>query len=87
MHPWMQQRLIQMMRDHSKSNHTVFILASHSSTVLNATTPDEVIVVSSTDGGTKIAEIKDKEAIEQTLAKSNFRLGDYWVSGALGGVP
>jgi predicted ATPase len=87
LHPWMQQRLIQMMRDHSKSNHTVFILASHSSTVLNATDPDEVIVVSSTDDGTKIAEIEDKEAIEQTLAKSNFRLGDYWVSGALGGVP
>jgi predicted ATPase len=87
LHPWMQQRLIQMMRDHSKSNHTVFILASHSSTVLNATTPDEVMVVSSTDDGTKIAEIEDKKAIEQTLAKSNFRLGDYWVSGALGGVP
>jgi predicted ATPase len=87
LHPWMQQRLIQMMRDHSKSNHTVFILASHSSTVLNATAPDEVIVVSSTDDGTKIAEIEDKEAIEKTLAKSNFRLGDYWVSGALGGVP
>jgi predicted ATPase len=87
LHPWMQQRLIQMMREHSKSNHTVFILASHSSTVLNATTPDEVMVVSSTDDGTKIAEIEDKEALEQTLAKSNFHLGDYWVSGALGGVP
>ena len=87
LHPWMQQRLIQMMRDHAKSNHTVFILASHSSTVLNATTPDEVMVVSSTDDGTKIVEIEDKEAIEQALTKSNFRLGDYWVSGAFGGVP
>jgi predicted ATPase len=87
LHPWMQQRLIQMMREHAKSNHTIFILASHSSTILNAATPEEVIVVCSTDQGTQISEIEDKAAIEQVLAKSDFRLGDFWVSGAIGGVP
>jgi hypothetical protein len=87
LHPWMQQRLVEMMRERSRLSETIFLLASHSSTVLNSAFPDEVLVVASTNEGTKISEIEDKKEIEQVLAKSNFRLGDYWVSGALGGVP
>lgn len=87
LHPWMQQRLIDMMRQHAEQNDTVFILSSHSSTVLNSTVPAEVLVVNSTTEGTEISQIKNREEIEQALKRSQFRLGDFWVSGALEGVP
>ncbi|MGD0352358.1 MAG: AAA family ATPase [Dehalococcoidia bacterium] len=87
LHPWMQQRLISMMREHAKINNAIFVLASHSSTVLNSAFAEEVLIVSQTKDGTKINEIADKEEIERVLLESDFRLGDFWVSGALGGVP
>lgn len=87
LHPWMQQRLIEIMREQAKTNDTIFVLASHSTTILNAATPDEVLIVRSTDEGTKLSEIEDRKEIERVLRESDFRLGDLWVSGAFGGVP
>lgn len=87
LHPWMQQRLIEIMREHAKINDTIFLLSTHSTTVLNSALPEEVFVVSATDKGTRISKIEKKEEIEEALEESGFRLGDYWISGAIGGVP
>lgn len=87
LHPWMQQRLISMMRDEAKRSGTIFILASHSSTILNAAKPDEVLVVKHSGKETQLSEIGDRTEIERVLADSDFRLGDLWVSGAIGGMP
>lgn len=87
LHPWMQQRLIEIMREHAKLNDTIFILSTHSTTILNSVLPKEVHVVEATEDGTRISKIALKSEIEKTLEKSGFRLGDYWVSGAIGGVP
>ena len=34
-----------------------------------------------------MSEIADKAEVEKVLAESDFRLGDLWVSGAIGGMP
>ena len=87
LHPWMQQRLIEIMRENSEKSDIIFLLASHSTTILNSANPEEILVVRSTNEGTKINEIEDKEEIKLALMESEFRLGDLWVSGAIGGVP
>lgn len=87
LHPWMQQRLIEIMRQQSKQHETIFLLSSHSATVLNAAYPEELLLVKQSDKGTELSEMTDIESIRQVLAASDFHLGDLWVSGAIGGVP
>jgi len=87
LHPWMQQRLIAIMREQAKKNNTVFFLSSHSSTIVNAAYPEEILIVKHGDKGTEIAEMHDIETVRTALAESDFHLGDLWVSGAIGGVP
>jgi len=87
LHPWMQQRLIAIMREQAKKNKTIFFLSSHSSTIVNAAYPEEILIVKHGDQGTEIAEMHDIEAVRTVLAESDFHLGDLWVSGAIGGIP
>lgn len=87
LHPWMQQRMISIMRRDSRQSGTIFVLTSHSSTILNAAKPVEVLVVRHSGKGTEVSEIAERKEIERVLAESDFRLGDLWVSGAIGGIP
>jgi len=87
LHPWMQQRLIEIMREQAKQNETIFLLSSHSATILNAALPEEILLVKQSDGGTVLSAMGNIEDIRKVLAESDFHLGDLWVSGAIGGVP
>ena len=87
LHPWMQQKLIRIMSEESKRSGTIFILASHSITILNTAKPEEVLIVKQSKKGTELSEIGDRKEIEKVLTESDFRLGDLWVSGAIGGMP
>lgn len=87
LHPWMQQKLITIMRDQASKNKTIFILTSHSATVLNAADIEEILLVKSARTGTVISPVQSREQIRRVLSESNFGLGDLWVSGAIGGVP
>jgi predicted ATPase len=87
LHPWMQQRLIAIMRAQAKSDRTVFFLSTHSATVLNGAYPDEILVVRHGEEGTEISEMHDIAQVKTVLSESDFHLGDLWVSGAIGGVP
>jgi len=87
LHPWMQQRLIQLMREQAINNQTIFLLTSHSTTVLNSAQPGEVVIVKSTATGTKATSIQPDGDLTALLKSTDFGLGDLWVSGALGAVP
>lgn len=87
LHPWMQQRLISIMRNQAEKNKTIFLLASHSATILNAATPEEILIVKQGRRGTEVSAMGDLESIKRVLTESEFHLGDLWVSGAIGGVP
>jgi uncharacterized SAM-dependent methyltransferase len=83
----MQQRLISIMREQATRNGTIFLLASHSATVLNAALPEEILIVRQSNRGTEVSAVGDLQSIKRVLAESDFHLGDLWVSGLLGGVP
>ena len=87
LHPWMQQRLITIMRGQAKQNETIFLLSSHSATILNAANAEEILIVRQSGRGTEISELSDVDTIQEALSESDFHLGDLWVSGAIGGVP
>ncbi|MCK4857782.1 MAG: AAA family ATPase [candidate division Zixibacteria bacterium] len=87
LHPWMQQRLVATMREQAQGSDTIFLLTSHSQTILNATEPREMLVVTPSAKGTRVQQIPNRDEIEKILAESEFRLGDLWVSGAISGVP
>jgi predicted ATPase len=88
LHPWMQQRLVEIMRARAEENGSMFLITSHSTTVLNAVKPDEVLIVTQSDReGTCVTEIECRDEIEAALKETNFGLGDLWVSGAIKGVP
>jgi hypothetical protein len=87
LHPWMQQRLIAIMREQAKGNGTIFFVSSHSATILNGAHPEEILVVTNGPSGTELNAIEDLEEVRDVLRKSDFHLGDLWVSGTIGGVP
>lgn len=75
------------MRQQAVENGTIFFITSHSTTVLNAATAEETLIVTTGDKGTQIDRIRERREIEDILADSHFGLGDLWVSGAIDGVP
>lgn len=87
LHPWMQQKLVATMRRQSEENKTIFLITTHSTTILNSAFPNEINVISHTDEGTKVKGLKNIEEIEEFIQSSDFNLGDLWVSGAISGVP
>ena len=87
LHPWMQQKLITTMRQQAKENNTIFLLTTHSTTILNTAYAEEVSVISYSEEGSKIKGLKNIDEIKKFLSSSEFNLGDLWVSGAISGVP
>jgi predicted ATPase len=88
LHPWMQQKLISNMREQAQEKEIIYLLTSHSATILNAVEPQELMVVTSSyEEGTTVDGLSDRDEIENLLESSNFRLGDLWVSGVIAGVP
>lgn len=87
LHPWMQQKLIQIMRDQSRENGAIYVLTTHSTTLLNSAYPEEVITVEQRSKGTEVQRINSGKDIDDFLRSSNFGLGDLWVAGGIGAVP
>lgn len=87
LHPWMQQKLIHLMRKQARSTQTIFLLTTHSTAILNTAKPHEVVVVKATTNGTTANSMHAHEDLQSLLTESNFGLGDLWVSGGLGAVP
>ena len=87
LHPWMQQRLIAIMREQAKANNTIFFVSSHSATILNGVHPEEILIVRNGPNGTELSAIQNLDEVREALRQSDFHLGDLWVSGAIGGVP
>ena len=87
LHPWMQQQLIRIMRKQAADVGTMFLITTHSATILNAAVPEEITVVGSEKSGTQTSRLEYRDDIQSVLDQSDFGLGDLWVSGAIGGIP
>lgn len=86
MHPWMQQRFVSLANAQTRQSSGSIILSTHSVTVLNALSVDQLQVVYQMDGKTHIEPIDNGGELEELLSRSSFGLGDMWVSGEFGGV-
>ncbi|MCS3809664.1 ATP-binding protein [Xanthomonas sp. 4461] len=86
MHPWMQQRFVSILREQGKKLNTAVIMTTHSATILNALMVSELLLVRHEGGATSVQNVEDVDQVQAVLNKTNFGLGDMWVSGAIGAV-
>jgi predicted ATPase len=86
LHPWLQQYLVEIMREQATQDR-VFVITSHSSTILNASLPEEVLLVTPGREGTEVSRLLDQSEVSRILNETGFGIGDLWVSGAISGVP
>lgn len=85
LHPWASEPLIRHMRELINQNDLQVILTTHSKHILEAVSPDEVLVASrSSERGTFYSSIKDLFPDRQLLTGE---VGEMWVRGLLGGHP
>ncbi len=76
-HPHIIEHLIDIMN----KSQTQVIISTHSPTFLNHVKPEDLIIVSKTDGKTHCSRLSNPEKYR------DVPLGELWYSGELGGVP
>ncbi len=88
-HALMQMEIIKLMREVSRgvgtSNYFV-LMTTHSETLLNAASPEEIIVVRMENGGTRVRRPEDTHAVRAEINESGFGLGYMYLSGILDNV-
>ncbi len=70
-----------------KRSEAQIILSTHSPYLINLIEPEDVIVVEKEGNETKVSRIKDPKELKARLADLELGLGEYYYSGALGGIP
>ena len=85
LHPWACQLLIEFFRDFFTKG--VCILTTHSETILNTVSPQEIIIVENKEGITESKRITQKRELVAAIRNSGFGCGYHYVSGSLGGTP
>lgn len=84
LHPHALDRLVDRIRD--ASTRTQLILATHSPALVNRFDPSELIIVErDNETGASRAFRPDEKEICELQAKTDYRLGELWFSGLLGG--
>jgi len=83
-HPHLMEFLVDVLKKSGKQ----IVLATHSPLLVDHVEPEDVIVVEKDpEKGTVARRIEDPGALREKLNELGVGLGDYWGSGALGGVP
>jgi len=86
LHPYALDVLVDRMRD--ASSRTQVIVASHSPTLVNRLQADEIIICDrDPETGESIIPATDADDLAEVLERSDWKAGELWFSGALGGVP
>lgn len=84
LHPQALELLVQRLRE--ASERTQLIIATHSPTLADRLTPDEMIICERRmDGSSAIPAISSSQIRNIVAASGNQPLGELWFSGALGG--
>lgn len=82
LHPLMQSEILKVMRD-SVCGERFILLSTHSETLLNNATPEEVIVVAFRDGRTIANRPSNGPELSREIRETGFGLGYYYISGSL----
>lgn len=82
LHPLMQSEILKVMRD-SIQGERFILLSTHSETLLNNATPEEVVVVAFRDGKTTANRPSNGSDLSREIRETGFGLGYYYISGSL----
>ena len=85
LHPNIQREFLNVVRtERSKSPKRAFtLLTTHSESLLNEASPDELILVWMADGNTKAERIANSSDIVAEINRTGFGLGHYYSAGSL----
>ena len=85
LHPLMQAQVLDIMRNIliEKRQYSFTVMTTHSETILNHSKPEELIVVSFTDGRTRARRCSNTAQLADEIRKTGFGLGDDYIAGAL----
>ncbi len=85
LHPWMQAEIVKIMRNtfHSKSDHTFAIMTTHSESLLNYSSPEEVVIARMENGKTVVSRVTNQRQLRDEIERTGFGLGYYYFSNAL----
>ena len=79
----MQQVLTDFIRQELDETDLMCVLATHSETLMNSLTPDEIVFVSIKDGRTVAERVADPDKLLKRIAESGKSLGQYYETGSL----
>ena len=82
LHPHMQSEIMSIMRAHIATNRFI-LMSTHSETILNNATPNEIVVVSYQDGKTIAKRVSNAEDLNREIMNTGFGLGYYYMAGSI----
>ncbi len=85
LHPHALDRIVDRLRDASR--HTQVIVATHSPALVNRLDPSELLIVErdEEDGSSRIFR-PDESLVRSLEAETDYKLGELWFSGLIGGA-
>jgi predicted ATPase len=85
LHPKMQQLLVDLVRDYSADPEKpgYFILSTHSETIINRCSPEELILFDFEEGVTRCGRLENSDAVLAEINRTGFGLGYYYASNAV----
>jgi len=88
-HPRRQDLLVDRLRQYTKAQskpvQRQVIITTHSPYLLDSLDPNEVLIVSRNESGTRVEPIANIEHVRHSMEDSS--LGEIWHRGSIGGVP
>lgn len=85
LHPLMQGEIVRIMRNtlFAKPKKSFILMSTHSVSLLDCSSPEEIIVVSMTEGKSIARRVHNIEEMKKHISDSGFGLGYFYNSGAL----
>ncbi|MBF0520142.1 MAG: AAA family ATPase [Nitrospirae bacterium] len=85
LHPLMQSQILDIMRNiHTeRRDYSFSLITTHSETILNSCNPEELIVVSFSEGKTYAKRCSNKNELKDEIKRTGFGLGYYYLAGAI----
>jgi predicted ATPase len=84
LHPSMQREIVEILRSSldRQPNKSFALLSTHSETLLNASRPEELVIVQMEGGKTVATRVQDVETVRKLIDETGFGLGWYYVTDA-----
>lgn len=85
LHPLMQSQILHIMRDIliRRREYSFSVMTTHSETILNSCNPEELIVVSFSEGKTHARRCSNPNDLRAEVKRTGFGLGYYYLAGAI----